>query len=209
MSANLKGRQETTRDRLIRLLQDRPRSVDELAEALGITLNAVRSQLTILERDGIARITGERRGPRRPSHVYGLTPEGERLLSRAYVPALKAILEALTSRGSEEETEDILREAGRRLAEKFGRASGDFRTRVDKAVALLESLGATMETEEVADKLMIKGQGCPLSEAVEVEPRTCKCLETLIAELTQAQVEERCERGKQRRCVFLISPEAR
>jgi len=180
--------------------------VDELAEALSITLNAVRSQLTILERDGVARVTSERRGPRRPSHVFGLTSEGERLLSRAYVPALKAILEVLTSKGAEDEIEDILRDAGRKLAEKFGRASGDFRTRVARAVALLESLGATMETEEVADKLIIRGHGCPLSEAVEVEPRTCKCMETLIAELTQAQVEERCERGKQRRCMFLISP---
>jgi predicted ArsR family transcriptional regulator len=62
-----------------------------------------------------------------------------------------------------------------------------------------------VDVEEAEGKLIIRGHGCPLAEAVEVEPRTCKCMETLIAELTGVQVEERCERGKSQRCAFVIS----
>ncbi len=201
-----KAQIESTRDRLIRLLRDEPRSVDQLAGTLGITLNAVRSQLTILERDGLVKAIGERKGPRRPSLVYGLSSEAERLLSRAYVPALKSILQAMSAREKGDEVEEILREAGRRLAMEFGRPLGDFNKRVTRALDLLEQLGGSMETEEAEGKLILKGHGCPLSEAVEIEPRTCKCMETLLAELTGSRVEEQCERGEKKRCAFVISP---
>ncbi len=197
---------ESTRERLLSLLRDEPKSVDELAGALGITLNAVRSQLTILERDGLVNMVGERKGRRRPSLIYGLTPQAERVLSRAYVPALKAVLQAMSARNKEGEVEETLRDAGRRLAMEFGRPSGDFNKRVTRALDLLEQLGGSMETEEAEGKLILKGHGCPLSEAVEVEPRTCKCMESLLAELTGSQVEERCERGEKKRCAFVISP---
>ena len=89
----------------------------------------------------------------------------------------------------------------------FGRPSGDFNTRVARALALLEDLGGEMEAKVSDGKLVLHGRGCPLSEAVAVEPRTCKFMETLLAELTGAKVEERCDRGTKRRCGFVISPE--
>jgi predicted ArsR family transcriptional regulator len=199
-----KGVTEGTRERLIRLLREEPKSVEELAGGLGITLNAVRSQLTILERDGLVQTVGERRGPRRPSLLYGLTGEAEQHLSRAYVPALKAILQAMSLQNEASQVEGILQEAGRKLAEGIGRPSGDFHTRVLKALALLEDLGAGLEVEESEGKLVLRGRGCPLSEAVAVEPRMCKCLETLLSELTGAKVEEQCERGSKQRCRFEI-----
>jgi predicted ArsR family transcriptional regulator len=201
-----KVRLEGTRERIIRLLRAEPKSVDQLASVLGITLNAVRSQLAILERDGLVQLVGERRGPRRPSLIYGLTSESGRLLSRAYAPALRAILEAISLKSTAEDVEAILRDAGRRLAAEFGRPSGDFHTRVAKALDLLEGLGGSVEAEEAEGKVIIRGHGCPLAEAVEVEPRTCKCIETFLAELTGVQVEEQCERGKNQRCAFVISP---
>jgi predicted ArsR family transcriptional regulator len=201
-----KGHTEGTRDRLIRLLQEGPKSVEELAGGLGITLNAVRSQLTILERDGLVHMAGERKGARRPSLLFGLTAEGEQLLSRAYVPMLKAVLQAMSLQSAEGQVEEILRETGRRLAVEIGRPAGDFHARVLKALALLEDLGAHIEVEESEGKLILRGRSCPLSEAVAVEPRTCKCLETLLSELTGAKVEESCERGSKKRCQFIISP---
>jgi predicted ArsR family transcriptional regulator len=193
-----------TRDRLLRLLADEPRAVSELSGAIGVTLNAVRSQLAVLERDGLIQRTGERRGARRPSNLYGLTPEGERYLSRAYVPALKAILEAMSSRSTEEEVGSILREAGRRLATNLRQPSGGFNARLEKALDLLEDLGARLEVGKAEGKLILRGHGCPLSQAVMVEPQTCKCMETLLAELLGARVEERCERTGKPRCAFVI-----
>lgn len=197
---------EGTRDRLIGLLREEPKTVAQLAGALGITLNAVRSQLTVLERDGVVQVTGERRGPRRPSLIYGLTHEAELRLSRAYAPVLKAVLEAMAAKGTGEEVEEVLREAGRRLAKGIGRPSGDFRARVAGVLDLLSEFGGAVEVEEAQGKVILRGRGCPLSEAVGVEPRTCKCMETLIAELTGARVEERCDRSGKSRCTFVLSP---
>lgn len=204
MASPGKWRTQGTRELLIRLLQEQPKTVDQLSGALGITPNAVRSQLTILERDGFVAITGEQRGPRRPSLTYGLTPAGVRLLSQAYAPALKAILKALSKKNTGKDTEEILRAAGSELAAQFGPLRGDFSARIAGTVELLEGLGGVLRVEEAEEGLVLRGQGCPLSEAVEAEPRTCKCMETLISELTGAQVEERCERGEQKRCTFMV-----
>lgn len=202
-----KRRAAGTRDRIIELLRENPRSVEDLASRLGITLNAVRSQLTVLERDGFVQMVGERRGARRPSIIYGLTAEAERLLSRAYIPVLKALLKAISLKSESEHVEGVLREAGRSLADEIGRPSGDFHTRVSRVLSLLEELGAAMEVSESEGRLVLRGRGCPLSEAVAVEPRTCKCVETLLTELIGAKVEERCERGSKPHCEFVVLPE--
>lgn len=199
-----KARTQGTRERLIRLLQEGPKTVDQLSGALGVTPNAVRSQLTILERDGFVAITGEQRGTRRPSLTYGLTSPGMRLLSQAYAPALKAILKALSAKNAGKDTEEILRAAGRELAAQFGPLRGDFSARIAETVELLEGLGGALRVEESEEGLVLRGQGCLLSEAVEAEPRTCKCMETMISELTGAQVEERCGRGEQKHCTFVV-----
>ena len=63
-------------------------TVDDLATKLRLTPNAVRAQITAMERDGVVRRVGRRAGTTRPSHLFELTPEVEQLLSRAYIPLL-------------------------------------------------------------------------------------------------------------------------
>jgi predicted ArsR family transcriptional regulator len=53
---------DTTRGRIVTLLQSKPLTVEELGTQLGLTANAVRSQLTAMERDGLVRRTGRRPG---------------------------------------------------------------------------------------------------------------------------------------------------
>ena len=52
---------DTTRARVVELLRREPRTVEQLAAALGVTDNAVRLHLGQLERDGIVRTAGVRR----------------------------------------------------------------------------------------------------------------------------------------------------
>src|SRR5207249_6425780 len=52
----------STRGRIVQLLRRATSTVDELAEALGLTDNAVRAHLAILERDGLVQQKGVRRG---------------------------------------------------------------------------------------------------------------------------------------------------
>src|SRR5437899_13088388 len=83
----------STRGRIITLLRRGSRTVDELAQALSLTDNAVRTHLATLERDGLVRQRGARRGSGKPAYVYDLTPEAEQLFPKAYGPVLHELLE--------------------------------------------------------------------------------------------------------------------
>lgn len=69
----------STRGRIVLLLLRACCTVDELAQALALTDNAVRSHLATLERDGLVRRCGERRGGAKPASVYELAPDAEQL----------------------------------------------------------------------------------------------------------------------------------
>ncbi len=74
----------TTRGQLILLLRRADQTVEELAQALQLTDNAVRAHLATLERDGLVEQQGMRRGGGKPAFVYTLTAEAERLFPKAY-----------------------------------------------------------------------------------------------------------------------------
>src|SRR4051794_22550804 len=101
---------DTTRGRIVALLRCRQRTVEELAQALQLTDNAVRAHLATLERDGLVRQSGVRRGPGvgKPATIYELPPDAEVVLSRAYPPVLTALLEELVARLPAEQTEAML-----------------------------------------------------------------------------------------------------
>src|SRR5919204_5515827 len=106
----------STRGRIITLLRRGSRTVNDLAAALGLTDNAVRTQLDRLERDGLVHPSGTRPGTRKPNITYGLTPEAERLFPKLYGPTLRRILDVLAERLPAKKLDDIVRTVGRRLA---------------------------------------------------------------------------------------------
>ncbi|HEX7337183.1 MAG TPA: helix-turn-helix domain-containing protein [Gemmatimonadales bacterium] len=200
---------ESTRGRVIALLRRGTRTVDEMANALGITDNAVRAQLAALERDGLVRQHGLRRGAGKPSFSYALAPEFEPLLSSAYIPLLVRLLRALNERLSQAEIAQLLRSVGRRWAAELRAPPGDVRARTVAASALLNELGGVTEVEEHEGRPVIRGYSCPLNLAVKENPRMCLALETLLSELIGKPVRECCERdGEKARCCFEVGAEA-
>jgi len=131
------------RGRIIALLRRGASTVEELASALGVTDNAVRAHLQLLEREGVVRATGSRQGPGagKPATTYEITTGGESALSSAYAPVLTALLQALAERTSPEELDELLREVGRRMGPS-GAQKGSLDTRVRAAAALPD--GRTM-----------------------------------------------------------------
>jgi predicted ArsR family transcriptional regulator len=199
---------ETTRGQIVGLLRKGAATVEELAQSLSLTDNAIRAHLTTLERDGLVRQVGVRRtaGAGKPATVYEIHPDAEPLFSRAYAPVLAALMDELAERLPAEGSDDLMRAVGRRLANVVGRApAGDLGVRVDAAVELLNSLGGAAEVDRSEGKLVIRGcGGCPLSSATAQRPELCRALESLISEFVGAAVHERCDRGARPRCHFEI-----
>lgn len=201
------GGPEGARERLLRLLRHMPRSVDEIAAAMGLTSNAVRFHLAGLERDGVVYRSGVRRagGPGKPPVLYAITPAAEVALSRAYAPVLAACMEELSATLDAEALEEFLHRAGERLARGAPvDTQRPLEERVRGAAALLRELGGLTSVAEIPDALLIVGHGCPLGAAVARAPRTCLAVRSLLARITGAAVQQRCAHGHRPSCCFVV-----
>ena len=197
----------STRGRIVTLLRRSGRTVEELAQALGLTDNGVRAHLATLERDGIAQQRGTiSRGGGKPAYVYELTPEAEEdLFSKAYRPVLRQILEVMSERLGPEETEALLRAVGRRMADRRSVPTDGLYARIDAAVATLNELGGLAELEEYDDAFVVRSYSCPLTAVAPGHPEVCRLVEALLTELVSAPVHERCDRGERPRCCFEVA----
>ncbi len=195
----------STRGRIVRLLRRSSHTVEELAQALDLTDNAVRAHLATLERDGLVQQRGVRRGSSKPASIYGLTAQAEALFPKAYDQVLDKVLDLLEERMSPAEMEMLLREVGRRIAARWGVAAGELRARLEVAVAVLNELGGLAELEECSDHYCIHGYNCPLAAAAATHPQVCRLAETLLTEIVNAPVQERCERGESLHCHFIVA----
>jgi predicted ArsR family transcriptional regulator len=195
----------TARGRIIALLRRGASTVEELAAELGVTDNAVRAHLQLLEREGLLRATGTRQGPGagKPATTYELSERSESALSSAYAPVLTALLQTLAERMPPETLDDILRQVGRRIGPDAPQG-GSLDTRVRAAAKLLASLGSELDVERTPDGYALCGYSCPLATAVRGEPRACHAVEELISAVVGEPVRERCDRTSAPRCRFEI-----
>jgi len=200
------GAPKGTRGRILDLLRRSALTANEIAAELQLTHNAVRGHLAALQRDGLVREAGLRRGGTRPAVVYQLVPRADSVFSRAYIPFVAQLLRILGERMSKAELDDLMQTVGRRLAAEWPRLQGSLKERVEAAALLLEELGSLTKIESWDGGFILRGYGCLLGEAVHGRPEVCRAVESLLTHLVEAPVRECCERGEHPRCCFEISP---
>jgi len=199
---------ESTRGQLTSLLRRGARTVDELAASLELTDNAIRSHLSSLERDGLVRQAGVRRGPGagKPAVLFELHPDAEPLFSHAYVPMLAAMVDVVVDELPTDRADDVFRAMGRRLARGVGApSSGPLEARVHAAAAVLTALGGDVDVAADGESWTIRGAGCPLSAVVAHRPEMCHAVETLIAEVAGASARSCCRHGDRPQCCFAVT----
>ncbi|MHB1297092.1 MAG: helix-turn-helix transcriptional regulator [Gemmatimonadaceae bacterium] len=207
---------ESTRGKVVLLLRHEPRTVDELARELGLTDNAIRSHLSTLERDGMVRQQGLRRGSGagKPAVLYELPAAAAAMFSRAYGPVLIALLDELAQRLPSDRTVPVMHAVGRRLASALSdsrpspggdsaEGARDLAARVGAAVDVLVALGGDARVDLTADHATIRGCGdCPLGAAVVSHPDLCHAIESLLSEVAGVPVKSVCDHGERPRCGF-------
>jgi predicted ArsR family transcriptional regulator len=195
---------KSTRGRILSLLRARESTVNELAEKLNLTDNAVRAHLASLERDRLATQSGLKRGVRKPHATYGLGPDAEQMFPKAYGLLVSLLMAMFSRRITPRSLRAGMRAAGREVArEHLHELKGKTRQqRIDAALGILKELGGAAVFREEDGKHFICGYGCPLAAATANHPEACLLAESLLTEIIGSSVKEHCIRGPAPSCRF-------
>ena len=195
-----------TQVRMLGLLRRSRQTITALAEALGLTDNAVRMHVSALHRDGIVEQVGTQRDTGgKPARVYGLTREGEELFPKAYALVLGKLVEEIVRTQGRERAIELLRAVGAQAGATARKATNP-KQRVDAAADVFRSLGADVDVQQTSDGWRLQGYGCPLSAVTSGHAEMCELGKALVEEVVgeSAGVTECCQRGDHPRCTFEI-----
>ncbi len=192
-----------TRQAVLELLLRSDRTVQEIADEIGVSGNAIRGHLAALERDGMVIQRAVRRDTGgKPASVYALSPDADELFPKAYAFVLEGLLAVLEDRDGAERVQQVLAEVGARAANP---TVGSPEDRVEAAAEVLRALGGTVEVRREGDHWKIEGFSCPLSAVTADDARVCGLAESLVERTTGGSVREVCARTPRPRCAFEIS----
>jgi predicted ArsR family transcriptional regulator len=195
---------KTTRGKILTLLRTREWTVNELADKLNLTDNAVRAHLASLERDRFVAQAGMKRGVRKPHATYGLGSEAEQMFPKAYGRLVSLLMSMFSRRSTPRDLRAGMRAAGRAVArEHLCELKGKTRQqRIDAALDILKELGGAAVFREEDGKHFICGCGCPIAAATANHPEACLLAESLLTEIVGSPVKEHCTRGPAPSCRF-------
>ena len=201
----------STRGQIVVLLRRGPRTVEELAAAVGLTDNAVRAHLAALERDGLVRLLGVRRcgGSGKPAYEYGLAPTAEQVFPKPYADMLGTLYEVLGERLPAAELAALARETGRRMARRLDGGAQTSGGAAQGAAAALNAMGglAELEAGDHGGAQVIRALSCPLAEVVTRHPGACALAEAFVSGLAGVPVCVECSPGERPHCRFTLRAE--
>ncbi|HXX38115.1 MAG TPA: metalloregulator ArsR/SmtB family transcription factor [bacterium] len=182
----------TTRHEILSLIKRHgPLTVQELSRRLGITPMGVRQHLAILERDGQLRPNGIRRGQGRPSRVYGITPEGDKVFPRTYEEIATSLLKDLRALDGDAKVDALFECRRTRQLEQYRtRITGkDLPDRVAILAKIRDEEGYLAESEELGtDTFALTEYNCPIRVIAEAHRQACGSEMALFTEVLGAEV---------------------
>lgn len=194
--------------RVLDRLRHGPETVEQLASDLGVTGNAVRSQLAALEREGLIRRGDPRPTARRPSHTYRLAPGVETMFCQVYIPFLDELLHVLAGTLEPRKLNGAMRAVGRRLS--ILQAPPSLAGRVAAVAASLDEMGGDTEVKTRGNggiTYVIHGRSCPFDAVVRSHPAICVAVESMVAAATGARSRQSCHQaGDKPHCLIEVGP---
>jgi len=175
---------ESTRGRIVAALRERgAASAFDLAQAFGLSPNAIRQQLVVLERDGIIAGKSVRRGRTKPTVEYALTAAAERYFPQRYDKMLNAVLREIRETGGDGAVKALFERIGRRSAEKLEPVTIDLTTeqRMVSLVSALRASGVAADLQRTdGGTLVLHEHNCPYASVVAENPEACSAIHTIL-----------------------------
>jgi len=182
----------TTRREILSLIKRRgPMTVQELSRSLEITPMGVRQHLAILERDGCVQSNGVRRGQGRPSRVYSITLEGDKVFPRTYEQIATALLDDVKSLDGEAKVDALFEYRRKRQLEQYRARMGgkDLAEKVATLVQIRNEEGYLAEGEQRdKDTFALIEHNCPIRAVAGTYRQACACELALFADALGAEV---------------------
>ena len=202
---------DSTRGKIVGALRERrSASAFDLAEQFGLSPNAIRQQLVILERDGLIAGRSVRRGRTKPTVEYSLTQEASRYFPQRYDKMLNAVLREIRTAGGDDAVKAVFERIGKRAADRIGAGTADHpaEERLGKVVSALKASGVTAELKKTEPgKLVLHEHTCPYAAVVAENPEACTAIHTILDRVAPGksqQVESLATGGRE--CRFEVAP---
>lgn len=185
---------DSTRGKIVGALRERrSASAFDLAEQFGLSPNAIRQQLVILERDGLIAGRSVRRGRTKPTVEYSLTPDANRYFPQRYDKMLNAVLREIRTAGGDDAVKAVFERIGKRAADRLGDLTEDrpAEERLEKVVSALKASGVTAELQRTAPgKLVLHEHSCPYAAVVAENPECCSAIHTILDRVAPGRSEQ-------------------
>src|SRR5690606_13177433 len=168
-------------------------TVEELAQHLEITRNAVRQHLAALENDGLVQKTLTRPSRGRPGQLYTLTHEGQETFPRQYSWFAQLLLESLGEVSETNTMDDRLVGMGEKVGKQLRNQYAEFKSpeeKIKKLSELMEELGYSARVPASGSDTIIEADNCVFHNLAFKNPDICKFDLALLSTFTESEVRQ-------------------
>jgi predicted ArsR family transcriptional regulator len=203
---------QTPRGKIIaELRRNGSASAADLASTFGLSPNAVRQQLVVLERDGLVLERPVRRGPTKPTLEFSLTPEADKLFPHQYDKMLSAVLREVREQFGGAAVERIFDGITKRSVERARTqiTAEEPERKVAQLTEMLRDQGVVAEYSLIDGGFALHEHNCPYAGVAKEHPEMCQVIHSVIEDTlggNHQQTESLANGGKQ--CRFEVHPAA-
>lgn len=194
---------QSTRGRIVEELRRRRcASAVDLAQTFGLTANAVRQQLLVLERDGLVAERPVRRGRTKPTHEFSLTAQAESLFPQHYDKMLSAVLHEVREQYGTGGVSAVFEGIAKRTAAKAKKriTADETGAKLEQLTELLHEGGVNAQYSLIDGGFALHEHNCPYSEVVKEHPEVCSVIHHVLDETiggTHVQTESLATGGQE------------
>ena len=181
---------QTTRGRIVEELRRRKTaSAVDLAQVFGLSPNAIRQQLVVLERDGLVLEKSVRRGRTKPTYEFSLTNAAEKLFPQQYDKMLGAVLREMKEQFGPAGVNAVFDGIAKRTVAKAKHqvTAEEPAQRMEQLTQMLNEGGVIADFSLIDGGFELREHNCPYSEVAKDHPEVCSVIHHVLDETMGGQ----------------------
>jgi predicted ArsR family transcriptional regulator len=200
-----------TRENIIRTLQlQGERTINQLADAVGISPVSVRHHVTSLQAEGLIAVEEARHGVGRPHFLYSLTEKALERFPKRYYRLTNRLLEEIRETMSADQVLELFTGVASAMSDRYADSFDGLpmEERISSLKAMLMEEGFDAEIERRGDYVLIHELSCPYFRIGQSHPEVCTIDQTFIANALAVPVERvTCVLDGDNHCTFSVQIE--